>query len=116
MSSSTAKALANEVTAGIGSGPGAIVAVNHLNSLLSFILEVTAKAGTNPTLDIDVEVLDEVSGLWFVLDSFTQAVAETSERLAAVSVPEGRIRVSWTIGGTDTPTFSFSVSVNGKTN
>jgi len=115
MSSSVALPLAEEVVVGIGSGPGATTGVHLLNSALSFILEVTAKAGTNPTLDVDIEVLDEISGNWFVLDSFAQKVAEGFERLAAVSIPEGRIRAVWTIGGTDTPTFSFTVSCNGKT-
>jgi hypothetical protein len=116
MSSSTAKALKASGLVGVGSGPGNTVAVNHLNSALSFVLNVTAQAGTNPTLDVDIEVLDEVSGLWYVLDSFAQKTGVSNERLAAVSIPEGRIRANWTIGGTDTPTFTFSVSVNGKTN
>jgi hypothetical protein len=97
-------------------GPGATTDVNLLNSALSFVLRVTAVSGTNPTLDVDIEVLDEVSGLWYVLDSFTQIAAQGNERLAAASIPEGRMRANWTIGGTDTPTFTFSVSCNGKTN
>jgi hypothetical protein len=115
MSSSVSLSLTDSSAKGVGSGPGSTVDVNLLNSDLSFVLDASAVSGTSPTADVDIEVLDEASGVWFVLASFTQVTGVTQERLAAASVPEGRLRANWTIGGTATPTVTFSVSVNGKT-
>ena len=70
-------------------------------------LNVTVVSGTNPTLDVLVqESLDGTN--WYTLIAFTQATA-TGLELKKAANPGRYIRAKWTIGGTDTPTFTFSV-------
>lgn len=89
----------------------------------AFYLDVTAASGTAPTLDVDVEEQDLVSGKWFSVLSFAQASAVTQERLISPSpanngapapggLPGRRYRVSWVVGGT-TPSFDFRVGFAG---
>ena len=78
------------------------------------VVDVTAVSGTSPTLDIKVTCKDPVSGKHRDLYSFTQFTAigtqdqhigpglETNKGLGS------KIRVEYTIGGTD-PSFTFSV-------
>lgn len=71
-------------------------------------LNVTAVSGTNPTLDVLVE--DTLDGTnWNTLVTFTQATGATREVKNLTTQFAPQIRVSWTIGGTATPTFTFSV-------
>lgn len=74
----------------------------------SFFLDVTAAAGTSPTLDVVVETKDPASGKWFTIATFTQATGVTSERVAVTENMGHDVRVSYTIGGTG-PDFTFSV-------
>jgi hypothetical protein len=73
-------------------------------------LDVTAASGTTPTLDIDLEVKDPLSGQWFTLVSLTQATGVTTQRLATglADLADVVFRAVWTIGGT-TPDFTFSL-------
>ena len=80
---------------------------------LALFLDVTAVTGTTPTLDVVYEVSDP-QGNWYTHTSFTQATATTTERKAATAPIGVNGRISWTIGGTDTPTFTFSVGVEVK--
>jgi hypothetical protein len=83
---------------------------------LACSIAVTAVTGTTPTLDVVVE--DTLDGInFFTIATFTQAVATTSEvkRVVSTTLPfTDRLRVRWTIGGTATPTFTFSVSIFAK--
>lgn len=71
-------------------------------------LTVTAASGTSPTLDVTVQG-DDGSGNWFTLGTFAQATGAVTRR---ISVPLGcrNVRAGWTIGGSSTPTFTFSVT------
>ena len=71
-------------------------------------LEVhAAPTGTNPTLDVDIETSPDGIN-WHVAASFVQATGVTSQRLA---VPVDRfVRAAWTVGGTDSPGFTYGVS------
>lgn len=70
-------------------------------------LEVTAAAGTSPTLDVVVE--DTLDGTtWNVVGSFAQKVAAGREVINLSTPFADRLRVRWTVGGT-TPSFTFSV-------
>jgi len=70
-------------------------------------LSVTAVSWTAPTLDIDVEVsYDKLT--WFTAASFTQATWVTKEILN-VNKRAKFVRYSYTIWGTATPTFSFTI-------
>lgn len=70
-------------------------------------LDVTAAAGTSPTLDVVVE--DTLDGTnWNVVGTFAQKTA-TGREVINLSTPfADRLRVRWTVGGTS-PSFTFSV-------
>lgn len=76
-------------------------------------LDVTAASGTTPTLDVDIESLDPVSGKWFVVGSFAQKTTTGTERLSLGVVPDEVLRANATIGGT-TPSFTFTTSLIAK--
>ena len=75
-------------------------------------LHVTAVTGTNPTLDVVIEssATGSFSGEETTRITFTQADGITSEwSSVAGAVTDTHWRVTWAIGGTDTPTFTFAV-------
>ncbi len=74
----------------------------------NFFLDVTAVAGTEPTLDVAVKSKDPASGKWFDLVTFTQATGVTSEMKSVAGNLGSLIVVFYTIGGTS-PSFTFSV-------
>ncbi len=75
--------------------------------------EVTAASGTSPTLDVIVE--DTLDGTnWNLLGTFAQLAVAGREVINITGPFTDRLRVSWTIGGTDTPTFTFSVVVHAS--
>lgn len=79
---------------------------------LSVFLSVTAASGTSPTLDVVIQ--DSPDGLlWYDKESFTQATAVTSEAKRLTNFGKF-VRVKYTIGGTDTPTFTFEVKATGR--
>ena len=84
----------------------------------NFYLDVTAVSGSTPTLDVKIQGKDSVSGKYFDLVSFTQATAVTNQRKnygsGAGELLDKTIRYVATIGGT-TPSFTFSLSLAGKT-
>lgn len=89
------------------SANGALVLVIPRNVV--FVLDVTAI--TAGSLDVDIEAQDPVSGKWFVIDSFTQAVGVTNERRVFSNLYEANLRVAYTIV---TGPVTFTVSVQGK--
>jgi len=75
-------------------------------------LHVTAASGTNPTLDVVVEssATGAFAGEETTRITFTQATDVTSEwSSVAGAITDTYWRVTWAIGGTDTPTFTFAV-------
>ncbi|MFX0198554.1 MAG: hypothetical protein ACFFCW_20735 [Candidatus Hodarchaeota archaeon] len=80
----------------------------------NFVLKATAKSGTTPTLDVTIQVKDEVTGDYFDLVTFTQ-LTDIGSELKKVSDGLGKtIRVSWEIGGTS-PQWTFTVTAVVKT-
>lgn len=72
-------------------------------------LNVTAAAGTSPTLDVVLE--DTVDGTNFnVVGTFAQKVAAGREVITITGLFSDQLRVRWTIGGTS-PSFTFAVDV-----
>lgn len=74
-------------------------------------LHVTAVSGTSPTLDVVVQS-DDNAGFTSAVQrgAFTQASATGYEWLQIVGPQtDDYWRVSWTIGGSDTPTFTFKL-------
>jgi len=75
---------------------------------------VTAKAGTSPTLDIKFQGSHDGTNFADLGDAFTQITTEGTyvKKLAANF---GKfVRAVATIGGSDTPTFTFSLQVVAK--
>lgn len=70
-------------------------------------LDVTAVAGTTPTLDVVIE--DTVDGTNFnTIGTFAQKTTSGRE-VINITVPfSDRLRIRWTVGGV-TPSFTFSV-------
>ncbi len=77
-----------------------------------FVLDITAVSGT-PTLDVTIEEKDEVSGKYFVIDTFPQQTGVVSIRRALPGPIGGTIRARAVIAGT-TPSLTFTVSAYGK--
>jgi hypothetical protein len=76
-------------------------------------LHVITVAGTNPTLDVKVQS-DDNSGFTTPTDriTFSQAVAATSQwGSVAGAVTDDYWRLSYTIGGTGSPSFLFVVAI-----
>jgi hypothetical protein len=71
-------------------------------------LDVTVVSGTNPTLDVILQTTADGTN-YYTVGAFTQKVATGAE--ARVFTGLGSLsRWRWTIGGTGTPTFTFSVA------
>ena len=78
-------------------------------------LDITAATGTNPTLDLTIKVYDPLSSKWFILATFSQKTgAGTDVGYVAHGIDE-KMALFYVIGGTDIPTFTFSVNVHLKT-
>ena len=78
-------------------------------------LHVFTVTGTDPTLDVIVE--SDADDAWGAGNTtritFTQATAASSQwkKSAVGAITDTFWRVGYTIGGTDTPTFTFAVTV-----
>ncbi|KKL87330.1 hypothetical protein LCGC14_1935790 [marine sediment metagenome] len=76
-------------------------------------LDITAVGGTAPVLDIDIEVRDPISGEYIVLVAIPQKNATGFTRFTDALLDELRdaiYRIVWTIGGTASPNFTFSLA------
>ena len=71
-------------------------------------LDVTAASGTDETLDVILQTTADGTN-YYTAGSFAQKTAAAAE--SKVFTGLGSLsRWRWTIGGTDTPTFTFSVA------
>ncbi len=91
---------------------------------LLLFLDITVVTGTTPTLDLDVQWKDPVASKYITIGSFAQqtgtgtldlliypGTVESANRKVSHVLPV-TWRLNWTIGGTATPTFTFSVGAN----
>jgi hypothetical protein len=73
-----------------------------------------ASAGTNPTLDVTVEASDTLGGTYAAVTgaAFTRVTSTASHQKLVISSDETArfVRVTYTIGGTSSPSFTFSVN------
>jgi hypothetical protein len=98
------------------SGNSGVIEVGDKSSL-RLSLAVTAATGTNPTLDVAVMTCETPDGTFrqvYALavggaTTFTQATAATTQRLSFAAL-DRFVRVDWTIGGTNSPTFTCGIS------
>lgn len=88
--------------------------VNFRPAAAAFILDITAVSGTNPTLDVIVEEYNDAAAAWLEIDAFPQQTGIILLRRVLAAPVGNQLRCSWTITGTVTPTFTFSLSVTGK--
>jgi hypothetical protein len=73
-------------------------------------LNVTAQAGTNPTLDVVIQDAISSAGPWFTLITFSQITASTASVVGqAARAPARWVRAVGTVGGSSTPTFTYSL-------
>lgn len=72
-------------------------------------LTVTAAAGTNPTLDVTLETTADGTN-YYTAGSFTQKTAAATADAKVFGDLGSLSRWKWTIGGTDTPSFTFSIA------
>jgi hypothetical protein len=76
---------------------------------VSAALVITARSGTNPTLDVVLETTADGTNYYTVL-AFPQQT-NTTTGVARVFGPLGSLsRWKWTVGGTDTPSFTFAIT------
>lgn len=77
-------------------------------STLRAQLDVTAAAGTSPTLNVVIEDSVDGGATWNVVGTFAQKVAAGREVINVTAPFTGTLRARWTIGGTS-PSFTFAV-------
>lgn len=97
------------------SSSGAAVDIAAIRSALDLEVRVDAVSGTDPTLDVVIETSGSESGPWRsangTLTQITDAAASGPGVYKFYVADCARYnRVTWTIGGTATPTFTFGVS------
>jgi hypothetical protein len=93
---------------GTGRQLGAVAAGKSMYAAL----HVISASGTNPTLDVILQSDDNASFTSATSRiTFTQATGRTSQLSSvAGAITDDYWRVSYTIGGTNTPTFAFAVT------
>lgn len=100
----------------VGQGLGTINTDRGVGDTKDFsaFLDVTAKTGTNPTLNVKFQEWDQASEDWYDISgaAFAEAVDVTNERIT-FSTNAFRLRCVQVIGGTATPTFDFTVGAIG---
>ena len=77
-------------------------------------LNVTAHAGTTPTLNVAIQEKDETSGAWITLASFVE-VTETDgiTKLDLPAIDASKLRANATIAGSS-ESYTYSVGFSGK--
>jgi hypothetical protein len=76
------------------------------------VLTVNGASGTSPTLNVVVEQSVDGGQNWTNKLTFAQRTGAGSETLQLTQPHQDQIRVRWTIGGTGSPSFDFSVALN----
>jgi hypothetical protein len=80
----------------------------------NFFLNVTAVSGTSPTLNLTIKTKDPLVDKWHTIATFSEATDVTSEMKSVAANLGTQIAAYYTIGGTNTPTVTFSVSMLAK--
>lgn len=73
------------------------------------ILTVTTVTGTNPTMDVILQTTTDGTN-YYTVDAYVQKTAAATADSKAFGPLGDLSRWKWTIGGTDTPTFTFDIS------
>lgn len=100
----------------LASGSSEVKNLDAKNLIL--IVDVTAIQGTTPTLDVIVEELDPASGKYTQVGAALGTISTVSKVRHTVlgdTTPFGpMLRISWTLGGTATPGFTFTAGLLGN--
>lgn len=92
-----------------GTTTSTVSSIGDADGFVGF-LDVTANSGTNPTLDVVIYDSADGSAPWFTLVTFTQVTGSTNSQVVAASrAPLPYTRAIATVGGSSTPTFTFSL-------
>lgn len=83
-----------------------------------FTLDISAVAGTNPTLDVTIQGLDILSGKWRIVVTFPQQtttsaaspLANNSTLFQSANLDYQVYRAAWTLGGTASPSFTTTIN------
>ena len=92
---------------GAGTGYSNTINAGEYSQAL-FFLETTTHAGTSPTLNLTMQVSYDGSTWFDTTSTFAQSVTENKIILASTTLGK-YVRFSYTIAGTDTPAFTFSL-------
>ena len=89
------------------------VSTKHVKEATIYF-DITVVSGTDPTLDVTLKVHDLLGDNWFLLATFSQQSTVTTD-LGAIGFALGEeMAIDYVVGGTDTPTFTFSVNATFK--
>ena len=80
----------------------------------TFFLNITAVSGTNPTLDVTIKTYDPITASWHLLATFDQKSSITTDVGYVQYGLSKQVACDYVVGGTNTPTFTFSVTANIK--
>jgi len=83
--------------------------------LVAFTLNVSAHAGTTPTLNVTIEHREIASNEWLEIAAFTEiGNADGFERITVPELPESNVRVKWVITGSVGQSYTFSVGMTAR--
>ena len=93
---------------------------NHDNPIFTdtaseviLFLDVTAVSGDGPTLVVNVETRDEISGKWFLIGNFDAKSGPTTDITYIINGLGEAISCSWVVTGVD-PSFTFALNASIK--
>lgn len=81
---------------------------------LNATLVVSAASGTNETLDVVLQTSADGTNFYDLEPAFPQQTGTTAGVARVIDGLGNTSRWKWTIGGTDTPSFTFAISATAE--
>jgi len=98
----------NKLIASDGNGYDAAVYAAGTEKITLFV-EITDVSGTSPTLDLYVDVYDDITGEWYEL-AHVGTFTSTGHTMHTVKVDGGQcFALRWVVGGTS-PSFTVNIA------
>jgi uncharacterized protein DUF1320 len=91
------------------SGQGAAVDLQPLRSAVRLTLQITAVSGTSQILSVTIQTSADGSTGWRTVGSFPSGSNIEAQKVTLADLDRW-IRVAWTVAGSGSPSFTFSVS------
>ncbi len=102
-----------DIGKGSGDSTATPLVVKH-GKEATIYLSITAVSGTNPTLGLTFKIYNSLRATWHTLASFDQKTSTgTDSGYLDYGIGE-KMAVYYTVGGTNTPTFTFTIDVGIK--